>query len=85
MRSTVRCAASLPRWRTRAISEPFYPSLPGAHSPSAVSLQERGTRAGSSPLRVLERSIFSDRMVFVRAMHEAGAMEDWELELYDSW
>lgn len=47
--------------------------------------KERGTRAGSSPLRVLERSIFSDRMVFVRAMHEAGTMEDWELELYDSW
>lgn len=48
--------------------------------------RERDTRSTSSaPLRVLERSIFSDRMVFVRAMHEAGRMEDWELGLYDSW
>jgi deoxyadenosine/deoxycytidine kinase len=36
-------------------------------------------------MRVLERSIFSDRMVFVRAMHEAGHMGDLELSVYDSW
>jgi hypothetical protein len=37
------------------------------------------------PLQILERSIFSDRMVFVRAMHEAGFLGDLELSIYDSW
>lgn len=47
--------------------------------------KDRLARASSKPLRVLERSIFSDRMVFVRAMHEAGFMGDLELSVYDSW
>jgi hypothetical protein len=34
--------------------------------------KDRESRASHKPVRVLERSIFSDRMVFVRAMHEAG-------------
>lgn len=47
--------------------------------------KDRKARASLKPLRVLERSIFSDRLVFVRAMHEAGFMGDLELRLYDSW
>ncbi|KAK2078368.1 hypothetical protein QBZ16_003208 [Prototheca wickerhamii] len=42
-------------------------------------------RTGQKPLRVLERSIFSDRMVFVRAMHESGFMQDLEVSVYDSF
>jgi len=29
--------------------------------------------------------VFSDRMVFVRAVHEARWMDDMELAVYDSW
>lgn len=47
--------------------------------------KDRLSRASPKPLRILERSIFSDRMVFVRAMHEAGFMGDLELLVYDSW
>lgn len=47
--------------------------------------KDRRARSSLKPLRVLERSIFSDRLVFVRAMHEAGYMGDLELRLYDSW
>ena len=48
-------------------------------------MQERESAAGASPLRLLERSVFSDRMVFVRAVHEARWMSDMELDIYDSW
>lgn len=37
------------------------------------------------PVRVMERSVFSDRMVFVRAVRESGWMGDVELAVYDSW
>jgi len=47
--------------------------------------KDRAARASAKPLHVLERSIFSDRMVFVRAMHDAGFMGDLELSVYDSW
>ncbi|KFM27239.1 putative deoxycytidine kinase [Auxenochlorella protothecoides] len=47
--------------------------------------KERDSRSGLKPLRVLERSIFSDRMVFVRAMHESGFLQDMEVSIYDSW
>ena len=48
-------------------------------------MQERDSSAGTSPMRLLERSVFSDRMVFVRAVHEARWMSDMELAIYDSW
>ena len=48
-------------------------------------LQERETQLGDRPFRLLERSVFSDRMVFVRAVHEAKWMSDLELNIYDSW
>lgn len=35
--------------------------------------------------RVLERSVFSDRLVFVKAVHRGGQMNDAELAVYDSW
>lgn len=48
-------------------------------------VQERESRGCIKPLRLLERSVFSDRMVFVRAVHEAKWLSDAELEVYDSW
>eukprot|EP00210_Caulerpa_lentillifera_P009216 g8786.t1 len=47
--------------------------------------QNRSTFDGKKPLRIMERSVFSDRLVFVRAVHEAKWMDDMQLQLYDSW
>ena len=33
----------------------------------------------------MERSVFSDRMVFVRAIRESSLVDDVELAVYDSW
>ncbi|XP_065847157.1 uncharacterized protein [Euphorbia lathyris] len=48
-------------------------------------MQERESSAGIKPLRLMERSVFSDRMVFVRAVHEAKWMNEMEISIYDSW
>ncbi|CAI9114839.1 OLC1v1015648C1 [Oldenlandia corymbosa var. corymbosa] len=48
-------------------------------------MQERESSDGIKPLRLMERSVFSDRMVFVRAVHEAKWMNEMELNIYDSW
>eukprot|EP00271_Cylindrocystis_brebissonii_P018611 TRINITY_DN5365_c0_g3_i1.p1 TRINITY_DN5365_c0_g3~~TRINITY_DN5365_c0_g3_i1.p1 ORF type:complete len:932 (+),score=112.73 TRINITY_DN5365_c0_g3_i1:202-2997(+) len=48
-------------------------------------MQERDSKQGARPLRLMERSVFSDRMVFVRAVHEAKWMDNMELCIYDSW
>lgn len=48
-------------------------------------VQERDSAAGIKPLRLMERSVFSDRMVFVRAVHEANWMNEMEISIYDSW
>eukprot|EP01018_Ginkgo_biloba_P004845 Gb_17080 [translate_table: standard] len=48
-------------------------------------MQERESASGLKPLRLMERSIFSDRMVFVRAVHEAKWMNEMEINIYDSW
>jgi len=48
-------------------------------------MQEKDSRDTSRELRLLERSVFSDRMVFVRAVHEAHWMSEMELSIYDSW
>lgn len=48
-------------------------------------MQERESAGGLKPLRLMERSVFSDRMVFVRAVHEAKWMNGMELSIYDSW
>ncbi|KAF6264466.1 hypothetical protein COO60DRAFT_1634365 [Scenedesmus sp. NREL 46B-D3] len=48
-------------------------------------LQERNSTGMRKPVRLMERSVFSDRMVFVRAVRESGWMGDVELAVYDSW
>ncbi|RAL38733.1 hypothetical protein DM860_002711 [Cuscuta australis] len=48
-------------------------------------MQERESSSGIKPLRLMERSVFSDRMVFVRAVHEANWMNEMEISIYDSW
>ncbi|EPS72071.1 hypothetical protein M569_02685 [Genlisea aurea] len=48
-------------------------------------MQERESSEGIKPLRLMERSVFSDRMVFVRAVHEAKWMNEMEISIYDSW
>ncbi|KAG9444161.1 hypothetical protein H6P81_015501 [Aristolochia fimbriata] len=48
-------------------------------------MQERESAGGVKPLRLMERSVFSDRMVFVRAVHEAKWMNEMEISIYDSW
>ncbi|KAF9670620.1 hypothetical protein SADUNF_Sadunf13G0087800 [Salix dunnii] len=48
-------------------------------------MQERQSSGGLKPLRLMERSVFSDRMVFVRAVHEAKWMNEMEISIYDSW
>lgn len=57
---------------------------PVAHA-LAPHLQERESYTAPEPCRLLERSIFSDRMVFVRAVHAAKFMNDTELSIYDAW
>ena len=39
--------------------------------------------ASSQPFVLVERSIFSDRLVFVEAMYSAKHMSDYELTIYD--
>ncbi|XP_010521145.1 PREDICTED: uncharacterized protein LOC104800120 [Tarenaya hassleriana] len=48
-------------------------------------MQEKESSTGIKPLRLMERSVFSDRMVFVRAVHEANWMNEMEISIYDSW
>ncbi|CAK0784012.1 hypothetical protein CVIRNUC_007215 [Coccomyxa viridis] len=48
-------------------------------------MQARRSEGCTAPLRLLERSVFSDRMVFVRAVHEAKWLSEMELAIYDSW
>ncbi|GKV51296.1 hypothetical protein SLEP1_g57964 [Rubroshorea leprosula] len=48
-------------------------------------MQERESSGGIKPLRLMERSVFTDRMVFVRAVHEANWMNEMEISIYDSW
>ncbi|KAF8098107.1 hypothetical protein N665_0273s0008 [Sinapis alba] len=48
-------------------------------------MQEKESASGIKPLRLMERSVFSDRMVFVRAVHEAKWMNEMEISIYDSW
>ena len=48
-------------------------------------MQETESSKGAAPLRLMERSIFSDRMVFVRSVREAKWLSDIEQEIYDSW
>jgi deoxyadenosine/deoxycytidine kinase len=44
-------------------------------------MQECEFANGVKPLRLMERSVFSDRM----AVHEAKWMSEMEISIYDSW
>ncbi len=48
-------------------------------------LQEIQSRRENVSLRILERSVFSDKMIFVESVHENGWMSDMELALFNSW
>ncbi|GIM07696.1 hypothetical protein Vretimale_11762, partial [Volvox reticuliferus] len=48
-------------------------------------LQERETYGSTAKARILERSVFSDRMVFVRAAYASRDLADHELAIYDAW
>lgn len=48
-------------------------------------LQSYNTVIGERPFRLMERSVFSDMMIFVRAVHESKFMTDLELNLFRSW
>jgi len=48
-------------------------------------LQEIESRSENVSLRILERSVFSDKMIFVESVHENGWMSDMELALFNSW
>ncbi|XP_022859952.1 deoxyguanosine kinase, mitochondrial-like [Olea europaea var. sylvestris] len=48
-------------------------------------MRERESSGGIKPLRLMERSVFSDRMAFVRAVHEAKWMNEMEISICDSW
>lgn len=37
------------------------------------------------PYRLLERSIFCDRMVFVESLKDSNYMSEMELTIYDKW
>jgi Deoxynucleoside kinase len=50
-----------------------------------VCVQEKKSSTSQAGLRLLERSVFCDRMVFVRATHAMKHMDNVELEVYDSW
>lgn len=47
--------------------------------------EQESLRNGTLTQRLIERSVFSDRMVFVRAVHNAKWMSELELNVYDSW
>lgn len=53
------------------------------------TVQEQRSRAdpeaGPPLMRLLERSVLSDRMVFVRASRAAGWMSQLEMDAYDYW
>jgi hypothetical protein len=68
---------AIDRYQSTILSEGSNLSFP---TPQA---QEKSDNA--RPLRLMERSVFSDRMVFVRAVHEAKFMSDMEISIYDSW
>lgn len=52
------------------------------------SLQEKDSGIAMKthqPYRLLERSIFCDRMVFVESLKDSNFMSEMELTIYDSW
>ena len=56
-----------------------------AQALQAVTAHPQEHDSRQTGMRLLERSVWSDRMVFVRAVRDAEWMSDLELKLYDSW
>lgn len=48
-------------------------------------LQERESVESEKRIRIMERSVFSDRNVFVASAQEAGWLSELELDLYHAW
>jgi deoxyadenosine/deoxycytidine kinase len=74
----------MPRWVIDSNPAPA-PFLLTHTLPAPPLLQERDSAAADTGVRLMERSVFSDRMVFVRTVQESGWMGDVELAVYDSW
>lgn len=55
------------------------------HVGPAVQEQQTRPQPHTSGLRLIERSVFCDRMVFVKAVHALEQLSDLELKVYDSW
>ena len=47
--------------------------------------QKKDIENSAKELKLFERSVFSDRMVFAQAVHEARFMNDMEMSIYNSW
>ena len=48
-------------------------------------MQQKKREHSDKELKLFERSVFSDRMVFVQSIHEARYMNDMEMSIYNSW
>lgn len=48
-------------------------------------IQEKNTQQSGFPLRVIERSVFSDKNVFTEALRESGWLSELEYSLYHAW
>jgi hypothetical protein len=88
--SSAVAAAALARRRrcplpAAAGPRPLPPRARPAPPAPAPAAQERNSRGCGKDHRLLERSVFSDRMVFVRAVVDAQWMTPMELAIYDSW
>ena len=47
--------------------------------------QDSAKAMKNQPYRLLERSIFCDRMVFVESLKDSNILSEMELSIYDSW
>ena len=48
-------------------------------------LQGKETSNSYASMRIIERSVFSDKMMLVTAAHENGWISDLELSVFESW
>ena len=73
-------------WTAGSCSSPARRGHPN-QTVNPLLLQEASTREYQHPqgLRLLERSVWSDRMVFVKAVSDSGWMSPLEQSVYNSW
>jgi deoxyadenosine/deoxycytidine kinase len=48
-------------------------------------LQEKTTRGSGCPIRIMERSVLSDRNVFTESLLDNGWLTELEYGLYEAW